>query len=134
MIRKLKERISGEQADTDLIQSLKAFDMPTICNAIAVAQGQRGFNPFSKGTLFAALPEAEPIVGLARTAKVAGVSPSAEPADVLKSRRMEYFRSIAAGPLRAVAVVEDIDFPNCIGAWWGEVHGVVHKNWGSKVL
>jgi regulator of RNase E activity RraA len=130
VIRNPQNEIGEEHASTDLIQSLKAFDTPTICNAIEVAQGQRGFNDFTKGTLFAALPEAEPMVGFARTAKIAGASPSAEPVDVLKSRRMEYFRSMATGPRPAVAVVEDIDFPNCIGAWWGEVHGVVHQRLG----
>ena len=34
---------------------------------------------------------------------------------------------MADGPRPAVAVIEDVDYPNCTGAWWGEVHTAVHK-------
>jgi regulator of RNase E activity RraA len=29
-----------------------------------------------------------------------------------------------------VAVVEDTDFPDCIGAYWGEINTTVHKGFG----
>lgn len=45
-------------------------------------------------------------------------------------RRIEYFRSMAAGPRPAIAVIEDTDHPNCVAAWWGEVHSAVHKGLG----
>jgi regulator of RNase E activity RraA len=31
-----------------------------------------------------------------------------------------------------VSVVEDVDFPNCIAGWWGEVHVAVHKGLGMS--
>jgi regulator of RNase E activity RraA len=37
---------------------------------------------------------------------------------------------MAAGPRPAIAVVEDEDHPDCIAAWWGEVHSAVHKGLG----
>ncbi|MBD0864749.1 MAG: RraA family protein, partial [Rhodobacteraceae bacterium] len=27
-------------------------------------------------------------------------------------------------------VIEDVDFPNCIGAYWGEINTTVHKGFG----
>ena len=36
--------------------------------------------------------------------------------------------SEVTGP--AVAVIEDVDYPNCIGAYWGEVNTKVHKGFG----
>ena len=30
----------------------------------------------------------------------------------------------------AVAVIEDIDYPECIGAYWGEINTKVHKGFG----
>ena len=35
----------------DLLLLLREIDTPTVCNAIEVAQGQRGFDRFTKGTM-----------------------------------------------------------------------------------
>lgn len=70
------------------------------------------------------------MVGRARTARIAGLAPPLEPAEVIRARRLEYFRAMARGPAPTVAVVEDLDFPNCIAGWWGEVHVAVHKGLG----
>ena len=37
---------------------------------------------------------------------------------------------MAAGKGPTTAVIEDIDYPNCIAGWWGEVHVAVHKGLG----
>ena len=37
----------------DLLNLLRAVDTPTVCNAIEVAQGKRGFNAFTRGTMIA---------------------------------------------------------------------------------
>ncbi|MEM1287697.1 MAG: RraA family protein [Pseudomonadota bacterium] len=115
-----------------LWQLLRSVDTPTVCNAIEVAEGQRGFNAFTKGTMLHCRPGDPAMVGFARTAKIAGLKPPAEPTDVIRARRMDYFRSMAAGPKPSVAVIEDTDFPNCIAGWWGEVHVAVHKGLGMK--
>ncbi len=44
--------------DDALFQILKQVDTPTVCNAIEVAQGKRGFNAFTRGTMLAADPAA----------------------------------------------------------------------------
>ena len=40
--------------------------------------------------------------------------------------------NMAGGHGPTVAVVEDVDFPNCIAGWWGEVHVAVHKGLGMS--
>tara|TARA_B100000902_G_scaffold231126_1_gene219238 strand:+ start:144 stop:854 length:711 start_codon:yes stop_codon:yes gene_type:complete len=114
----------------DLLELLRQVDTPTVCNAIEVAQGQRGFNRFTRGTMQHSKPGDAAIVGRARTAKIAGLMPSSDPADVVQSRRLEYFRSMAGGDSPTAAVIEDLDYPNCIAGWWGEVHVAVHKGLG----
>lgn len=109
---------------------LRKVDTPTVCNAIEVAQGKRGFNRFTRGTMQHSKPGDPAIVGFARTARISGVAPPNEAADVIRARRMEYFRSMAAGSGPTAAVVEDVDYPNCIAGWWGEVHVAVHKGLG----
>jgi len=113
-----------------LLTLLKSVDTPTVCNAIEVAEGKRGFNRFTRGTMLASHPSASTMVGYARTAKIAAVAPPKEPADVIKARRMNYYRHMATGPRPAIAVVEDLDFPNAIGAYWGEINTSVHKGFG----
>ena len=114
----------------DLLALLQRVDTPTVCNAIEVAQGKRGFNSFTKGTMQCSAPDGPPMVGFARTAKIAGREAPTEAPDVIRARRLDYFRSMAAGPRPAIAVLEDVDYPHCVSAWWGEVHTNVHKGLG----
>lgn len=116
----------------DLLATLRNCDTPTVCNAIEIAQGQRGFSDFTRATMLCSTPEEGPVVGFARTAKIAGREPPGESAKVIGLRRLDYFRSMASGPRPAVAVVEDMDHPNCVAAWWGEVHSAVHKGLGMS--
>ncbi|ATF17387.1 RraA family protein [Phaeobacter gallaeciensis] len=113
-----------------LLDLLRQVDTPTVCNAIEVAEGKRGFNAFTRGTMLASAPEAGAMVGYARTARISALAPPTEPPEVIKARRMDYYRHMASGPRPAVTVVEDIDYPNCIGAYWGEINTTVHKGFG----
>lgn len=116
--------------DDKLLKLLRSVDTPTVCNAIEVAQGKRGFNGFTRGTMLCSDPEGSPVVGYACTAKISALAPSTEPQDVIRTRRMAYYRMMAEGPKPSVAVVEDVDFPHCIGAFWGEVNTNIHKGFG----
>ncbi|MBO0906120.1 RraA family protein [Jiella sp. MQZ13P-4] len=116
--------------DDTLLSLLRRVDTPTVCNAIEVAEGRRGFAAFTRGTMLASDPTAGPMVGYARTAKIAALAPPAENAAIIRQRRMDYYRHMAEAPRPAVAVVEDVDFPSCIGAYWGEINSTVHKGFG----
>ena len=109
---------------------LREIDTPTVCNAIEVAQGSRGFNKFTKGTMQSSNPNFGSFVGYARTAKISGISKPTEAPEKIKKLRMQYFRHMASGLEPKIAVVEDVDFPKCVSAWWGEVHTTVHKGLG----
>jgi regulator of RNase E activity RraA len=115
-----------------LLTLLRKVDTPTVCNAIEVAQGKRGFNAFTRGTMLSSAPSEPAIVGYARTAKIAAVAPPSEAPEVIRERRMAYYKYMAEGPAPSVAVVEDVDFPNCIGAYWGEINTTVHKGFGMS--
>ncbi|MEM9715372.1 MAG: RraA family protein, partial [Pseudomonadota bacterium] len=109
---------------------LRDVDTPTVCNAIEVAQGKRGFDAFTRGTFQASEPNDPAMVGFARTAQIAGKEPPTEAPDVIRARRMDYFRHMDAGDLPKVAVTEDLDGSEAVSAWWGEVHTTVHKGLG----
>ena len=102
--------------DTELLDLLKRVDTPTVCNAIEVVQGKRGFNRFTGGTMLCSDPEGGAMVGYASTAKIAALAPPSEPSDVIRTRRMDYYKAMAEAQKPSFAVVEDVDYPNCIGA------------------
>ncbi|SEV90464.1 Regulator of RNase E activity RraA [Cognatiyoonia koreensis] len=115
--------------DQSLLTLLRSVDTPTVCNAIEVAQGKRGFNAFTRGTMLASDPQGV-VVGYAVTAKIRAVTPPTEAPDVIRARRMDYYKMMAEAPKPSVAVIEDTDFPDAIGAFWGEVNTTVHKGFG----
>ncbi|EPX80979.1 RraA family protein [Litoreibacter arenae] len=114
-----------------LLTLLRSVDTPTVCNAIEVAQGKRGFNDFTRGTMLINEPTGV-VVGYASTAKIAAVKPPTEPPDVIRARRMAYYKQMAEAPQPSVCVIEDEDYPNAIGAYWGEVNTEIHKGFGMS--
>jgi regulator of RNase E activity RraA len=111
-----------------LLARLRTHDTPTVCNAIEVAQGKRGFAGFTHRTMLWSGPPDLRIVGYARTARIAGRLPPQDPPEKTRATRMAYFRAMAAGPRPGIAVVEDADGEAALGAWWGEVHAQVHRH------
>ncbi|CTQ49489.1 RraA family protein [Jannaschia donghaensis] len=110
-----------------LLACLRAYDTPTVCNAIEMAQGRRGFAGFTRRTVIWTGPTDARIVGFARTAKIAGRAPPTEDPQTLRARRMDYFEAMVTGPRPGIAVVEDMDGDAATGAWWGELHARIHS-------
>jgi regulator of RNase E activity RraA len=114
-----------------LLNLLRSVDTPTVCNAIEVAQGKRGFNDFTRGTMLASDTKGV-IVGYAVTAQIAAIEPPTEAVSVIRERRMSYYKAMSENVKPSIAVVEDLDYPNCIGAFWGEVNTTIHKGFGMS--
>jgi regulator of RNase E activity RraA len=72
------------------------------------------------------------IVGYAVTAQIAAIEPPTESVSVIRERRMGYYRAMSESVKPSIAVVEDLDYPNCIGAFWGEVNTTIHKGFGMS--
>ena len=88
--------------DEALLTLLRSVDTPTVCNAIETAEGKRGFNAFTRGTVMASAPDHRAMVGYARTARISALAPSPDPADVVRERRLGYYRHMSEGPRPAV--------------------------------
>lgn len=116
--------------DKALLDLLKSVDTPTVCNAIELLEGKRGFDRFTRATMLSSAPQSGAITGYARTAKISAAAPPTEAPEVIKARRMEYYRHMAGGPRPGIAVVEDLDGADAVGAFWGEINTTVHKGFG----
>ena len=115
----------------ELIESLKAFDTPTICNALERVAPERTGYGYTTRPLVCVRPGLAPIVGYARTATVRAVQPSGRDPAAERDARLAYYESVAAPPHPTITVIEDLDPAPGVGAWWGEVQSHLHRGLGS---
>jgi len=113
------------------LAALRAFDTPTICNALELVLPVRRATGFTRRPLVAAFPELAPVVAFARTALIRSREPHPRSREEATRVRLAYYEHIAAEPLPSIAVIQDIDAPDGgFGAFWGEVQSNVHKGLG----
>jgi len=114
----------------NLLKLLQRVDTPPLY-AIEVAQGKRGFN--ASPVVLCLPPILMSCDGRLCTYRADRSSrPTNRGSEVIKARRMAYYRHMSEGPRPAVVVIEDMDFPHCIGAYWGEINTNVHKGFGMS--
>ena len=115
--------------DDALLKLLRSVDTPTVCNAIETAQGKRGFDRYTRGTVLASAPEHRAMVGYARQR-------------ASRLARHPVMRRISSGSAGSV-ITDTCRRPasrdcrrrgcrcsNAVGAYWGEVNTTVHKALG----
>ena len=117
--------------DPAALDALRAWDTPTICNALEVVAPHRRATGFTVEHLHCLDPDLKPIVGYARTATFRSVEPSPLSADAVKAKRAAYYEYVAAPPGPTVVVIQDLDPNPGFGAFWGEVNTAVHKGLGA---
>lgn len=117
--------------DPAAVAALRAWDTPTICNALEVVAPHRRATGFTVEHLHCLDPDLQPIVGYARTATYRAVEPSPLPPDALRARRAAYYEYVAAPPGPTVVVIQDLDPNPGFGAFWGEVNTAVHFGLGA---
>jgi regulator of RNase E activity RraA len=118
--------------EAKLLDHLRAFDTPTICNALELVAPERRGRGFSQRPFVCAFPAMPPIVGYARTATIRAAEPSAASAAELRARRLDYYAYVAEGQGYNIVVIEDLDTNPGFGAFWGEVNTAVHKGLGLQ--
>ena len=119
--------------DIDLaaLDALRAWDTPTICNALELVAPHRRATGFTVEHLHCLDPSLKPIVGFARTGTIRAVEPSQLPGDAVKAARAAYYEYVASPPGPTVVVLQDLDPNPGFGAFWGEVNTAVHKGLGA---
>ena len=103
--------------------ALAALDTPTVCNALEIVLGERRDTGFTRKMMFGAPGTIPAFVGRAATATTRAARRAGK-----EDKRMAYYRATCVPG--AVAVIEDLDDPPGLGAFWGEVHSAVHAGLG----
>lgn len=117
--------------DADLLEKLKAFDTPTICNALEIVAPERRGHGFTTHRMVVARPKLEPMVGFARTATYRSAAPSDRPGADLAAQRATYYDYVEAGNQPGISVLQDLDPEPGYGAFWGEVNSTIHAALGA---
>jgi regulator of RNase E activity RraA len=115
----------------ELIDALRRFDTPTICNALEIVAPQRRAIGFTRRPLVCVRPELPPMVGFAATVTFRASLPPVGTADERRARRVAYYEYVASLPAPSVVVVQDLDDVPGFGAMWGEVNTAIHAGLGA---
>jgi regulator of RNase E activity RraA len=115
----------------DLLETLKGFDTPTICNALEIVAPERRLTGFTVKPLVCPFPDLPPIVGYARTATIRTVNAPELTGKDARAQRIGYYEYVASKPGPTITVIQDLDGADVgFGAFWGEVQSAVHKGLG----
>ena len=115
-----------EPLTAEELAALRAISTPTICNAIETFDVRPRSEGFMDSTITCRFPELGPVIGYAVTAKIS----AAEPPGV-EMPHAEVWAEFARIPKPWLVVIEDLEYPNPVGSFWGEVNAGVYKALGA---
>ena len=108
------------------LQALRAWPTPAISNAIETFDVRPRNQGFMLG-IKCIFPDLGPMVGYACTATMLADQPATEKD---RGATQAHWDNILKTPDPRVAVIRDLDHPQCIGSLWGEVNANVHRALG----
>lgn len=110
------------------LEALRALPTPAVSNAIEMFNVQPRTTGFMGPEVRRMFPSLPPTIGYAVTARTAAAH---EPGPQGPASHRDYWRHVqASGPRPLIAVVEDLDDPPTIGAFFGEVNSNIHRALG----
>ncbi len=117
---------------TAALEALRAFDTTTLLNALERLVPERQGHGFTRAPLVCVHPALPPIVGHARTARIRAAAPSGRTRVDDREAELAAYRHVGAASGPKIVVIEDVDEPPGIGAWWGEVNTHLYRGLGAQ--
>lgn len=114
--------------DSGLLETLRVIPSCSIANAIETFDIQPRNVGFMGPEIKSIFPNMGHMIGYAVTAKIVADAP---PSGHMNVARTEWVDAIMKVPAPRVLVLEDIDYPNPIGSFWGEVQANLHRALGA---
>jgi regulator of RNase E activity RraA len=103
------------------LEALRCLSTPTVSNAVELFNLRRRNEGFMSPEIRCLFPDFEVMVGYAATARYAAREQPANPGS-----RYEFWKYIMQFPEPRVVVMEDLDRPAGVGAYFGEVQTTIH--------
>jgi len=107
------------------LQALRALSTPTVANAIELFNVRPRNQGFMSPEIHCLFPDLGVMTGYAVTGRFAAENPATRPAS-----RYDSWKHILEIPEPRVMVLQDMDQPPGVGAFFGEVMGNIHKRLG----
>lgn len=115
------------EVTADQLEALRQIQSCAIANAIEtfdVRPRNEGFMSPAVGCMF---PELGGMIGYAVTGVIAADKP---PTSHMNVPRPDWFDAVPEVPEPRVVVMHDLDYPNPVGSFWGEVQSNIHRRLG----
>ncbi len=107
------------------LRALQKLSTPTVSNAIELFDVRPRNQGFMSPEIQCLFPDLKVMVGYGVTARFAARQAGTNPAS-----RYDFWRHILETPEPRVVVMEDLDHPPGVGAYFGEVQSSVHRRLG----
>ena len=111
----------------ELLETLRGMQSCTIANVLETFNIQPRNQGFMGPKVRCIFPELGGMIGYAVTAVISADKP---PTSHMNVPRPEWFEEILKISAPRVVVMQDLDYPNPIGSFWGEVQSNVHTALG----
>jgi 4-hydroxy-4-methyl-2-oxoglutarate aldolase len=109
----------------DELETLLRLSTPTVSNAVELFDLRPRSQGFMSPEIRCLFPDLGVMVGYAVTARFAAKEAAAKPAP-----RYDFWKHIQSIPEPRVVVMQDLDNPPGVGAYFGEVQSTVHQRLG----
>ncbi len=113
--------------DPKVLDELRRISSPTIANAIETFNVRPRSAGFVSHDIVCRFPRLGVMVGYAVTALIRAEQP---PLEGHRAAESAWWDHVAQSPGPRVVVMQDIDEPRGVGAYWGEVQANIHKALG----
>lgn len=107
------------------LEALRNLNTPTVSNAVELFNVRKRNEGFMSPDVRCLFPDLGVMVGFAVTARFAAELPPAN-----AGSRYDFWRRILEIPEPRVMVMQDLDEPAGVGAYFGEVQSTIHKRLG----
>ena len=107
------------------LKALQALSTPTVSNAIELFNVRPRNHGFMSPEVRCLFPELGVMTGYAVTGRFAAEQPASRPAS-----RYDFWKHILEVPEPRIIVLQDMDQPSGVGAFFGEVMANIHKRLG----
>ena len=111
----------------DQLESLKQLQSCAISNAIETFEVKPRNEGFMSSEIKCMFPNLGGMIGYATTAIIAADAP---PSNNMNVPRPRWFDEVLKIPEPRVVVMHDLDAPNPVGSFWGEVQSNIHRRLG----
>ena len=116
----------------DLLAALRSLDTCTVANAIETFRTRLRNEGYCDASIRCLFPETPPIVGHAVTVRIRGRGPSMD--GHVYTEQTDWWKHILSQPGPRIAVIQDLDTPNNLGSFVGEVHAHILRKLGCVAV